>query len=413
MTMNSVAPVARQDRISEIDIIRGFALFGVLWVNLLQHADLAIPQEHLATLPTASIDNVVNIVSRWLAQAKAQALFSMLFGFGFAIMMDRLEQRGVDGTRIYLRRLTILLAIGLVHLFLLWSGDIVHSYAMMGFLLLLTRRWPAWLLIGVGVALALLTLPSLIAYETIAFTDGPAPWLAEQVAGQSRRWVLLQGSDYGAFVAENVRLVFSEIYVFPVGPVVLGWILGRFMIGAWIYRQGWLQVPDRHAAFFRKWTAILLPAGLLLGGLRMITHFLGIRISGLGEVLFFAVLWTGILIQALGYAAGIVVLCRKPAWRRRLSGLGAVGQMALTNYVMQSFFFLFVLYGFGLGLLPWNGATFSLAFALALFAFQIAFSRWWLARYRFGPLEWVWRSLTYGERQPMRLRPPPEPAAAR
>ena len=407
MTAASAAPTTRQDRISEIDIIRGFALFGVLWVNVLQHAELAIPEAHLATLPTAGIDGVVNIVSRWLAQAKAQALFSMLFGFGFAVMMDRLEERGIDGSRVYLRRLAILLAIGLAHLLLLWSGDILHTYALMGFLLLLTRRWPARLLIGAGVALAVLTLPGLIALETFAYAGSTPPWTAEMEAGQPRRWALLQGSDYGAFVLENARTIWSEIYSQPLGPIIFGFVLGRFMIGAWIYRKGWLQDPDRHAAFFRKWTAILLPAGLLLGGLRMIAIFAGIKLAGAAEVLMFLLLWIGVHLQALGYAAGLIVLCRQEKWLRRLSGLGAVGQMALTNYVTQSLFFVFILYGFGLGLIRWNGATFSLAFSLAVFALQVVFSRWWLARYRFGPLEWLWRSLTYGERQPMRLAPAP------
>jgi uncharacterized protein len=405
MTMHAAAPLARQDRISELDVIRGFALFGVLWVNLLQHSELAIPQAQLAALPTAPVDHYVNMVSRWLAQSKAQALFSLLFGFGFAILMDRLDARRADGTRIYLRRLAILLVFGLAHLFLLWTGDILHMYALMGFLLLLTRRWPGWLLIGLGATLAIVGVPLIIGLEVYAYPGAQAPWVAEQVAGQARRWALLQGSDYPAFVIENGRTIWSEVYSQAIGPPILGFVLGRFMIGAWIYRQGWLQEAGRNAAFFRKWTAILLPAGLLLGGLRLLTGLFGIKISGTAELLFFIVLWIGVHLQALGYAAGLVVLCRKEKWRRRLSGLGAAGQMALTNYVMQSVFFVFVLYGFGLSLLRWNGATFSLAFALAVFAFQIAFSRWWLARYRFGPLEWAWRSLTYGERQPMRLAP--------
>jgi uncharacterized protein len=412
MTMNAAAPVARKDRISEIDVIRGFALFGVLWVNLLQHTDLAIPQEQLAALPTAPVDHYLNMVSRWLAQSKAQALFSLLFGFGFAIMMDRLDARGADGTRIYLRRLTILLAFGLAHLLLLWTGDILHMYALMGFLLLLTRHWPGWLLIGAGATLAVVGVPAIIGLEAYGYPGGQAPWIAEQVAGQARRWVTLQGSDYGAFVVENWRTIWSEVYSQPLGPLILGFVLGRFMIGAWIYRQGWLQDPDGNAAFFRKWTAILLPAGLLLGGVRLIQRFFEIEVTGAAEILLFTVLWIGVHLQALGYAAGLVLLCRNEKWRRRLSGLGAVGQMALTNYVMQSFFYVFILYGFGLGLLPWNGATFSLAFALSVFAFQIAFSRWWLKRYRFGPLEWAWRSLTYGERQKMRIERAGEPLPA-
>lgn len=407
MTATLSAPTSRQERISEVDIIRGFALFGVLWVNVLTHADLAIPESHLATLATASVDTPVDLVSRWLAQAKAQALFSLLFGFGFAIFMDRLDSRGADATRIYLRRVTILFLMGLIHLLLFWNGDILHMYALVGFLLLLTRRWPDWMLLAVGIPLALLTVPAIILWETIGYAGGEAPWVAEQVAGQARRWEVLRGTDVSAFLVENGRTVMGEIYGQPIAPLVLGFVLGRFMIGAWIYRQGWLQDPQRHERLFRRWAAILIPGGLLLSGVRIALYLTGTKLPPAADPALFLVLWTGVLMLALGYAAGLVVLCRKEKWRRRLSGLGAVGQMALTNYVAQSFFYIFILYGFGLGLLVWNGATFALAFSIAVFALQILFSRWWLARYRFGPLEGVWRSLTYWERQPMRLQPAP------
>ncbi|WP_425992970.1 DUF418 domain-containing protein [Brevundimonas sp. TWP2-3-2] len=108
------------------------------------------------------------------------------------------------------------------------------------------------------------------------------------------------------------------------------------------------------------------------------------------------------VILAIGYAALIVILCQWPTVRRRLSSLGSVGQMALTNYLTQSLFFVFVLYGFGLGLLPWMWPTLALVFSVGVFALQVLFSRWWLARHRFGPAEWLWRWATYGVRPPLR-----------
>ncbi len=108
------------------------------------------------------------------------------------------------------------------------------------------------------------------------------------------------------------------------------------------------------------------------------------------------------MILAIGYAALIVILCQWPTVRRRLSSLGSVGQMALTNYLTQSLFFVFVLYGFGLGLLPWMWPTLALVFSVGVFALQVLFSRWWLARHRFGPAEWLWRWATYGVRPPLR-----------
>jgi uncharacterized protein len=403
MTDAAVAPTGRQERISELDIIRGFALFGVLWMNVLTHADLAIPDAHLATLATAQVDVVVSFLSRWLAAGKAQALFSMLFGFGFAIFMDRVEARGADARAIYLRRMGVLFAIGLAHLFLLWSGDILHSYALAGFLLMLTRRWSDRTLLVVGVVLAVFCVPGILLFEAIAY-EGVPPFVAEQAAGQLRRWPLLQAADYPAFVIENARTVWGEVYGYPTVPLFFGFILGRFMIGAWIYRRGWLQDSAQHGRAIRRWAAILIAAGLVATGSRPFLALAGVAAPEPLPILLSALTWAGIAALALGYAAAILSLCRQEAWRRRLSGLGAAGQMALTNYVSQSVVYMFVLYGFGLGLLPYCGATFALAFSLVLFALQVAFSRWWLGRYRFGPLEWVWRSLTYGERQPMRSR---------
>jgi len=408
----AAGPVGRQERISEIDIIRGFALFGVLWMNVLGHAFLAIPNEHLNALPTARIDAAVGMVSRVLMAGKAQALFSMLFGFGFAMLMDRIEARGGDARRIYLRRLAILLAIGVAHALLLWLGDILHAYALAGFLLLLTRRLSGRLLLALAFALAVVAFPALFFGYSLAAPGQDPPWAAAETAGQARRWLLLQGSDYGAFVAENARALWTEVYRHALGYVGLGFIFGRFLIGAWIYRQGWLQDSGRFAADFRRWAAILLPAGLAIAGVWPALRLAGVSLPLALQLLVDTVLAAGLIVLALGYAAALVVLCRNERRRRRLSGLGAVGQMALTNYVAQSLVFVFLLYGFGLGLLPWAGATFSLGLSVLVFAVQIAASRWWLARYRFGPLEWVWRSLTYGERQPMRLRSSGDAAGA-
>jgi uncharacterized protein len=122
--------------------------------------------------------------------------------------------------------------------------------------------------------------------------------------------------------------------------------------------------------------------------------------------------WTGqtvnqlaTLVLAVGYGSGIVLLHLSGRFAVLFAGLQAVGRMALTNYLTQSLFYVFAIYGFGLGLMAWLGATLSLALAVAFFSVQIVFSRWWLARYRFGPLEWLWRWLTYGERPGIRLQP--------
>lgn len=153
---DTATPIPSSERIGELDIIRGFALFGVMWMNIFDIGGFVVPEEAVPGLTPyfPVLEKVVGFLSNIFMHGKAQALFSLLFGFGFAIMMDRIDARGGDGTKVYLRRLAILLAVGVAHLALLWIGDILHAYAAMGFLLLLTRRWPGKAVLAAGVRLA-------------------------------------------------------------------------------------------------------------------------------------------------------------------------------------------------------------------------------------------------------------------
>lgn len=406
-------PTTGKDRLFELDAIRGFALFGVLWVNLFSHR-YAIREFRAQQLPTAEFDQMVTFFTQWVAIGKAQTLFSLLFGFGFAVLMARAEARGASGTTIYLRRLTVLLVVGFAHRLLVYGGDILHAYAAMGFLLMLTRRWPGWLLVTVGLTLSVAGTAVLRMWDAFGTAGGQQPsWAAAAAAANNaesvhllHRWELSQSHDYGGYVGELVQGMLIE-YSHPMGLVFFSFVIGRFMVGAWIHRQAWLQNAAQHARGFRRWAAVLVASGLLvaLGDPILRATLSGpeqipMALRNVLDVLFKG----GQLVLALGYGALIVVLCQQEKWRTRLSGLGAVGQMALTNYLAQSFAYLFVLYGFGLGLLPYAGATFSLAAAMAFFGLQIAFSRWWMARFRFGPAEWLWRSAMYGTWQPLRLR---------
>lgn len=403
MTQPFATPVSGAERIGELDIIRGFALFGVLWANLFSHAELAVPDAVILALPTAPADHVIRFLGYWLIAGKAQALFSLLFGFGFAILTERAQRRGADGTRLYARRVGLLFALGIAHFFLLWMGDILHAYAAMGFLLLLTRRWPSWLLLAVGLPLCLFTFAGVRELDQLLLS--PESREAIGAAGEAlkaQRYEIFLGHDYLAYVRILIRSAWDDLYAQMIGVAFLGNILGRFMVGSWIHRRGWMQDTARHAAGFRRAALILLTLGLTLAIINPGLRFLDLKAPETIRPILRLIGQPAQLTLALGYAAGLVVLCQTPAIRRLLSGLGAVGQMALTNYLMQSLVYMFVLYGFGLGWLRYAGPTFCLALALTVFAAQIVFSRWWLARFRFGPAEWLWRSATYGRWQPWR-----------
>ncbi len=400
-----------RDRIGELDIIRGLALFGVLWMNMFGYFDYIVSDTKVVHLFGETLDRYVGLLTEWLVYGKAQALFSLLFGFGFAVLSDRAEARGANAQAIYLRRVLILLAVGVAHLLLIFAGDILHAYALMGLVLMMTRRWPSKLLLGLGVVLAIgaAAASSLVAMAITPTGQTPAVFALLE-AGMERRWDVMLGRDYTAFVRENLIMSGPEFYFSPVGYGLLGTVLGRFLLGSWIYRQGWLQDPARYVAGFRRALPWLLIAGLGLAAVAPVLHAMKIELDGPAGLGPEFIKGTAQLVLALGYGCGIVVLCRSDVWRRRLSGLGAVGQMALTNYLAHSLVYLFVLNGFGLGLLAYGGPTVLTLLAVAVFALQIVFSRWWLARFRFGPLEWLWRSATYGRWQPFRATRVPEPA---
>lgn len=398
--MSDAVPISARERIVAIDIIRGFALFGVLWINLYEHAGLIIPEDVVAGMATAAWDAWIGPLSSWLMESKAQALFSMLFGFGFANIMTRLEAKGLPAGRIFMRRIAVLGLFGAIDVFLLWIGDILHAYALMGFLLYFTRNWSMRTLIVVGLPVAVLGGPMLqVAIDLL--WGGVQPWREAWEMGPGIRYPLFQQADYPAYVAELARSNWAEWWS---QPILLSWlaqIFGRFLIGSWIYRNHWFDDPAAHRVLFAKVAKVALPLGLAIAALPMLRTAFDIGLPGAYR--YFNQL--GALTLAVGYGAGIVLLHLAGRFEALFKGLAAVGRMALTNYLAQSLFYLFAIYGFGLNLLPYLGPTLSLTLAILFFAVQIGFSLWWLERYRFGPMEWLWRSLTYGERQPMRALP--------
>lgn len=402
MTLTDAAPTKAEERIVALDIIRGFALFGVLLVNLTTHGELTIPEVRLEALPTAEIDRWTGFLIGWLAEGKAQALFSMLFGIGFAVFMERLDGRGLNARRLYLRRALVLTLIGFAHLYLLFIGDILHAYGLLAFVLLFVRGWPSWLLVTLGVLLSLLAWPLMDTWLFLTTPAGRMPALYEAwQAGRAIHYEVFLSGDYRAFVADLARANWVEYFATAMMPAYLAYIFGRFLLGLWLYRQGWLQDAAAHAGLIRRVLPWFLGVGLLLAVVEPTVRLLS---SNLGAPIELAVMLAeeaSKLTLALGYGALLALMSLSARWARPLSGLAAVGRMALTNYLMQSMVFMFVYYGFGLGLMRWGGPTTALLVAIPVFALQIVLSRWWLARFRYGPMEWLWRSATYGRWQPM------------
>lgn len=392
--MSNAAPIGTAERIQEIDIIRGFALFGVLWINLVTQSYTLAPSGTFDNLRTAPLDAVIAPVASILVTGKAMALFSLLFGYGFAMIMSRLKARGTNAEGIFLRRTSILFMIGLTHIWLIWIGDILHVYALMAFVLFATRTWTDRTLLTVGLILALFS--NAIVESTLQLLyEEPFSWWTTYDAGAERRFELLQGSSYFAYVAELWRASWEEMWGTPDYIPYSATTLGRFMLGAWVFRQGWLQQAVQYRGQFRRWSYALVGGGvalaLLVAGLDQLSGAVAYSFEPVPQ-----------LVLGLGYAAAIVAVCESENLQTSLRGIAAVGRTALSNYLMQSVMYIFVLYGFGLGLLSMLGATMCLAITVLTFAAQIWLSSWWLSQFRFGPAEWLWRSLTYGSRQQIR-----------
>jgi uncharacterized protein len=342
-------PVAPANRVEALDVLRGVALFGVLTVNLVTIFRLSLFQEFLH----GPEDAWALAVSLGL-EFKAVTLFSLLFGIGLEAQRER-----IDGFHRYiLRRLIFLLVIGLVHLFLVWNGDVLTLYALCGLVVVPLLRLPTRALLGLA------TLLFVLQFVPVPYPPpfGTAADLREHVEVANRVY------RYGTFVQ---ALKFRIEEVRPMGILLFSIVprtVGLFLLGACVWRWNLLR-GDRRAL-----SAIAI-AGIALG-----TYATMIRAN-----------WASIVL-ALGYG-GAIVLAARP-----LNVLAPLGRMAFTCYLAQSFILSFVFYGWGLGQFGHMSAANGILLAIAIYTAQAIASALWLRRFRFGPLEWVWRSFSYGKR---------------
>ncbi len=395
------------DRLLHLDVLRGFALLGILFVNFEWFTRPIQAIVFGAEPGLEGVDRVVDFVIKTLAEGKFYALFSMLFGAGFALMAGRALAHDTAFRGLYFRRLLLLALFGVAHLLLVWAGDILLVYALCGMLMLLVfsrtpvaRLWK-W-------AIALLALPSLLAWAgalSIAATRGNPELYASIMQGFADDQAVLREQIAAAAIIhaeggwlDNVGQRLRDAgFLFTNALFWIPPILGYFLLGRWLLESGRLSQPSAHEAFFRGWRLRGVLLGLPLSAGAAVLLWQGSQmVPTLSMAAGLSLMITGAVLLSLGYLATVVLAAD------RLRLLAPVGRMALTNYLCQSLVWTWVFYGHGAGLwgeLPrWSHPLLVLAF----FALQIGFSHWWLARFRFGPAEWLWRTLTYGHAQPMR-----------
>ncbi|RXT51487.1 DUF418 domain-containing protein [Bradyrhizobium betae] len=362
-------PTNPSERIDAIDVLRGIALLGVMAINLVMEFRLSIFEQFLGPKTHASpLDDAIEMILTQAVELKAFALFSLLFGAGLAIQFDRLansERR----TSLLLRRLAVLLVFGVIHLCLIWNGDILTEYALAGFIVLPLLFAPRWLLALAALAFLALYLAMQALPPAGLYPSRAAIW--RDVMDANRIYATGGFLDVLAFRLREIPLI-ASLHAF-----VFSRTIGLFLVGALAWRSGILQ--NIRGLFVIALPSIGLGAALLHVGIEPL----------------------GTILLALGYGAAILGIASFERGKRLLGWAAPLGQMAFTNYVAQSVIFGWIFYGYGLGLFGRLGIAQALAIGIAVYAGQVLFSAWWLRYYRYGPIEWLWRTLMYGAWQPM------------
>jgi len=392
---STFGPVAHRERIASVDVVRGFALWGVLLINMFNVGGAWNPHW------TGPGDRFAVWAAELIFEQKSWTLFSFLFGFSFSLQMIRAEERSAPFLRVYTRRLLLLFGFGILHSFF-YAGDILGRYAILGFVLLLFRRLPSK---GLLVLTALLLLIDPIQQTIPTWSD---PETETSLAQASTRVEDLELDQKWERRQERVPDVIRQ-------RVTLAWQLNRFRgrwdgPGSWptwfamfllgLYAGKRRVFDERNRAFVRRVFVWGLPLGIVTTTILLVGPAEYATVWGrIGSELAFPVSKTAL---AMSYAAGLVLLMQYSRWQRILSPLGAMGRTALTVYVSHSIIFSTLFYAYGFGLAGRVGPAGIFGYAALIYAVELAICVWWMNRFEFGPLEWVWRTLTYWKLQPMR-----------
>ncbi len=401
-------------RIVAIDLLRGFALLGILIMNI---SSFALPTgsyyNPLSFEPTL-LNKVVHGLSHLFADQKFMAIFSMLFGASMILLMEKTESAGRKFGRLHYARTGWLLFFGLLHFIFLWEGDILLLYAFCGLFLFLLRRIPG----KVAVVIGLLIFLAPISWETSLLNDfarmeegGRAAvekWWAPP-ADEIETDIDIYRGDYGGQVSKRLEEFGDSPTEDEAGqkPAILLALealcraLGMMIAGMGLYRLGFLT-GGLSAAFYRRFLVLGLPLGLLIAGYGLWQYHVEgydfVWALSLGR----APNHLATLLVAGAYVSLVMLWSRSDLFTGLQSRMSAVGRMAFSNYIGQTLLATLVFHGWGLGAYARFNRLEILFVVVAIWIVQIMFSSWWLERFRFGPLEWMWRCLSYMKWQPMR-----------
>lgn len=400
MTEKTTTKTIKQRQII-LDALRGLALFGISLANFPEFSLYTFQNSSVTSaMPTANVDTIVKYFQYIFIDGKFYTLFSLLFGIGFSIILNNAAEKGRNGLKIFYRRMAILFLIGLCHLIFLWAGDILILYAFLGFLLPLFRNvsnralliWSALFLIlpiaidacveifGLNLAAPVIQATQFY-HNKFGITETNFPvWLAQK-------------QDYIDILKFNIAGSFIRMQEFIEGNRAFK-VLGLFLLGLYIGRKRIYVNLEENKSLLKKIRSygfvIGIPTTLLYAWSAMNGHIWGLAAhTALNTI--------SVLPLSLAYITTICLWYLNHKENLLFKILSAPGRMALTNYIMQSVFGIIIFYGIGFGFEATVGLVYVELIASCVFLFQVRYSYLWLYNLQFGPLEWVWRMLTYGK----------------
>ena len=411
---STITPVQNKDREIFMDVLRGFAIFGILIANLTMGglSLYSANAQHTGAFLLPELDNKLSFLYAMFIDGKFYSIFSLLFGWGIALQIQRGLNKGVDSMPTIKRRLMFMLLLGSVHI-LIWNGDIVLFYAMLGFLLLTFRKFTNKTLLITGAALILLPIVLYAAKLQWQWLNAPSGILNEMGGKISQQLTgISSDADYDNWIKQagwwdvlksNIGGVFYRFgYLFFISriPKVLGMFLIGFVLGRSNFYKNITQNKKTIYRIIGLGLLIGLPANYFLAYYmrNFEADYYNLKINGLYQTIAYAF---GVAPLALAYV-GTFMLCFQTSFGNKImSVLAPVGKMAFSNYMTHSLVCNFVFLGAGLGYGGQVGPFYLTVFGITLFTLQIIISTIWLRYFNYGPVEWVWRSLTYGKMQQM------------
>jgi uncharacterized protein len=400
----TLQPTDLSERQSLLDALRGFSLLGVLLANMVSHSGyFLLSKAGTEALGTAEIDHAVEWVEHFLIDGKFYSLFSMLFGIGFALQMKRSSALDTDFAGRFRRRLTIMFVLGLLHAVLLYIGDILTVYALTGFVLLLFRKSPDKVLLRSAVILMLLPIVQYAIMWAIHTANPPAPVVEEGPRFLDQVILTFRTGSYPEIVQMNMGGLVIGRYPDLLFTGRFFRVLAMFLIGFYVSRNMIYANVQMNRPLIRKvmvWGAVIgIPCNVVLAMMMTTDAYYEFEPTGIIQPIVYAF---GVPALASCYASAFALLFENARWKKLLVIFAPVGQMALTNYLMQSVICACIFMSYGLGLEALVGPAKLSLIAFAIYVSQLIYSPVWLRYFRFGPAEWLWRSLTYRKWQPFR-----------